>query len=68
MVKGKTMFTPFQLFILASIGLVMVVLSLVLGGRASDALRIIGMVLLVVSLYFSIELARESLAGVEVVF
>jgi len=46
----------------------MVVLSLVLGGRASDALRIIGMVLLVVSLYFSIELARESLAGVEVVF
>ena len=66
--KGKTMFTPFQLFILASIGLMMVVLSLVLGGRASDALRIIGMVLLVVSLYFSIELARESLAGVEVVF
>lgn len=64
MVEGEAMFTPFQLFILASIGLLVVVLSLVFGGRVGDVLRVVGMVLLVVSLYFAVELSKALLEGV----
>ena len=65
-VEGEAMFTSFQLFILASIGLLVVVLSLVFGGRVGDVLRVVGMVLLVVSLCFAVELFKVLLEGVEV--
>ncbi|HIC98592.1 MAG TPA: hypothetical protein EYP08_02775 [Pyrodictiaceae archaeon] len=67
MVEWEAMFTPFQLFILASIGLLAIIFSLMLCDRVGNVLKAIGVVLLAIPLYLAFKQLSDLLTSVEVV-